>query len=262
MVFARLISLLISPLGTALLLGVLSLSLSWRRHHRSAIVSGATAIAWLWLWSTPAASLWIRTYLESQHPALPVAALPDADAIVVLGGAVSPPGARRSDVDLGFAADRVLHAARLYHAGKAPVVVLSGGSDPTVSAISEAEAMQLFLRDLGVPDSAMLLETRSRNTRENARYSAQLLDARKMHHILLVTSALHMDRAMGQFLGQGLDVTPAVTDVEAVPVPADLWRYLPDAGALSSSAGAIKEILGQWLLKFSRHARVRPSYFR
>ena len=122
--------------------------------------------------------------------------------------------------------------------------------------MSEAEAMQLFLRDLGVPDSAMLLETRSRNTRENVRYSAQLLDARKMHHILLVTSALHMDRAMGQFLGQGLDVTPAVTDVEAVSVPADLWRYLPDAGALSSSAGAIKEIVGQWVLDgFSAHAR-------
>ena len=119
--------------------------------------------------------------------------------------------------------------------------------------------MQLFLRDLGVPDSAMLLETHSRNTRENARYSAQLLDARKMHHILLVTSAVHMDRAMGQFLGLGLDVTPAVTDVEAVAVPADLWRYLPDAAALSSSAGAIKEILGQWLLKLSRHTRVRPG---
>jgi uncharacterized SAM-binding protein YcdF (DUF218 family) len=49
----------------------------------------------------------------------------------------------------------------------------------------------------------MLLETRSRNTRENARYSAQLLDARKMHHILLVTSALHMERAMGEFSAQG-----------------------------------------------------------
>jgi uncharacterized SAM-binding protein YcdF (DUF218 family) len=257
--FTRLVALLISPLGTALLLGLLSLAFSWRRHHRAAIVSGATAIAWLWLFSTPAASLWIRTYLESQHPALPVSALPNADAIVVLGGAVSPPEPPRSDVDLGSAADRVWHAARLYHAGKAPLIVLSGGSDPAVGEMSEAEAMQLFLRDLGVPDSAMLLETRSRNTRENVRYSAQLLDARKMHHILLVTSALHMDRAMGQFLGQGLDVTPAVTDVEAVSVPADLWRYLPDAGALSLSTGALKEFVGQWVPMASRHTRVRPG---
>jgi uncharacterized SAM-binding protein YcdF (DUF218 family) len=257
--FSRLVTLVISPLGTALVLGLLCLILSWRQHRHLAITSGVAAIVWLWLWSTPAASLWIRAYLESQHPALPVAALPDADAIVVLGGAVSPPGTPRSDVDLGSAADRVWHAARLYHAGKAPLVVLSGGSDPAVSEISEAEAMQLFLRDLGVPDSAMLLETRSRNTRENARYSAQLLDARKMHHILLVTSALHMDRAMGQFQGQGLDVTPAVTDVEAVPVPADLWRYLPDAEALSSSAGAFKELVGQWVLMLSRHTRVGPG---
>jgi len=257
--FPRLATLLISPLGVALLMGILSLLLSWRRHNSAAIVSGATAVAWLWLWSTPAASLWICTYLESQHAALPVAALPNADAIIVVGGAVSPPEAPRSDVDLGSAADRVWHAARLYHAGKAPLVVLSGGSDPTVSAMSEAEAMQLFLRDLGVPDSAMLLETHSRNTRENARYTAQLLGARKMHHILLVTSALHMDRAMGQFLGQGLEVTPAVTDVVAVPMPADLWRYLPDAEALSSSAGALKEIVGQWVLMLSRHTRVGPG---
>ena len=59
--------------------------------------------------------------------------------------------------------------------------------------------MQIFLRDLGVPDSAMLLETRSRNTRQNAEYSSQLLRAHKLHHVLLVTSALHMHRALGEF---------------------------------------------------------------
>ena len=197
--FSRLVTLVISPLGTALVLGVLSLSLSWRTHVRAATVSGVTAIAWLWLWSTPAASLWICTALESQHPALPVAALPDADAIVVLGGAVLPPEASRSDVDLRAGADRVWYAARLYHAGKAPLIILSGGSDRAVSSMSEAEAMKLFLRDLGVPDSAMLLETRSRNTRENAEYSSQLLRAHKLHHVLLVTSALHMHRALGEF---------------------------------------------------------------
>jgi len=84
--FPRLATLLISPLGAALLMGMLSLLLSWRRDSSAAFVSGATAVAWLWLWSTPAASLWICTYLESQHAALPVAALPNADLIIVLGG--------------------------------------------------------------------------------------------------------------------------------------------------------------------------------
>ena len=221
---------------------------SWRHHGRAAIISGAAAITWLWLWSTPAGSLWIRTPLESQHPALPVAALPDADAIVVLGGAVSPPEVSRSDVDLGSGADRVWHAARLYHAGKAPLIVLSGGSDPADSSMSEAEAMQLFLRDLGVPDSAMLLETRSRNTRENAEYSSQLLRAHKLHHILLVTSALHMQRALGEFSAQGLEVTPAVTDVEGGQPPPIPWRYLPDAESLAASARALKEWVGQWVV--------------
>ena len=256
--FSRLVTLVISPLGTALVLGVLALLLSWRTHVRAATVSGVTAIAWLWLWSTPAASLWIRTHLESQHPALPVAALPDADAIVVLGGAVSPPEAPRSDVDLDSAADRVWHAARLYHAGKAPLIVLSGGSDPAVSRMSEAEAMQLFLRDLCVPDSAMLLETRSRNTRQNAEYSSQLLRAHKLNHILLVTSALHMQRALGEFSVQGLQVTPAGTDVEGVQPPPIPWRYLPDAESLAASARALKEWVGQWRV-IARGATRRAS---
>jgi len=257
---AKLVTSLVSPLGTALLLGLLALFLSFRRHMRAAAVVGICAVAWLWLWSTPAGSLSLRTYLESQHPALPVAALPKADAIVVLGGAVSPPEAPRLDVDLGSAADRVWHAARLYHAGKAPLIVLSGGSDPAISAISEAESMQLFLRALGVPDSAMLLEIRSRNTRENAEFSAELLRAHGLRRILLVTSALHMHRAIGEFSGRGLEVTPATTDIEAVETPADLWRYLPDAEALSASARALKELVGQWVVRMSSgHGRMRPD---
>jgi hypothetical protein len=65
--------------------------------------------------------------------------------------------------------------------------VLSGGSDPAVSNLSESESIQLFPRDLGVPDSAMLLERESdsRILRTNAEFSAALLHARGLHDILL-----------------------------------------------------------------------------
>jgi uncharacterized SAM-binding protein YcdF (DUF218 family) len=255
----RLATLLISPLGTAVLLWIPSLALARRGYARVAAICGVAAVAWLWLWSTPAVSLWICMRLESQHPARRVSVLPRADAIVVLGGAVSPPTPPRSSVDLGSAADRVWYAARLYHAGKAPLIVLSGGSDPAVNSLSEAESMQLFLRDLGVPDSAMLLETRSRNTRQNAEFSADLLHARGLRRILLVTSALHMHRAIGEFAARGLEVTAATTDIEAVETPADVWRYLPDAEALAASARALKELVGQWVLVGSRHYGVVTS---
>jgi uncharacterized SAM-binding protein YcdF (DUF218 family) len=147
-------------------------------------------------------------------------------------------------VDLKLGADRVWHAARIYRAGKAPLILLSGGSDRDLDTTSEAAAMQVFLRDLGVPDAAMLLEEHSRTTHENAVNSAELLNARGIRRILLVTSALHMRRAVLEFEGQGLTVIPATTDVEAVAMPLTPLRLLPDADALAGSARAFKELAG------------------
>lgn len=259
MSLAQYVTLMISPLGSALLLSILSLLFLWRRHDRAASILAIGALSWLWLWSTPAASLAIRSHIESRHPDVPIASLPSADAIVVLGGSVTPPESPGQFVNLSSGADRVWHAARLYKAGKAPFIVLSGGSDPACSVMSEAQAMRIFLRDLGVPDQAMLLEQESRNTQQNAEYSARLLHARGLNRTLLVTSALHMERARREFEIQGLEVIPAVTDREAGAPPPVPWRYLPDAEALSSSAGALKEIVGQWVLVLSRHTRVGPG---
>jgi uncharacterized SAM-binding protein YcdF (DUF218 family) len=249
----------VSPLGSALLLGLLAVVLFWLRHHRTATISAVTALAWLWLWSTPAASLALRSHIEAHHPDVPVASTEMADAIVVLGGSVIPPDAPGRLVDLAGGADRVWHASRLYKAGKAPLILLSGGSDPAYSVMSEAQAMQVFLRDLGVPDSAMLLEQESRNTRQNAENSARKLHQRGLHRILLVTSALHMERALREFESQGLDVIPAVTDREAGDPPPIPWRYLPDAESLAASARALKELVGQLVVRMgpaSRHVGV------
>jgi uncharacterized SAM-binding protein YcdF (DUF218 family) len=51
--------------------------------------------------------------------------------------------------------------------------------------------MRQFMLALSVPDSARLLEPHSRNTNQNARYTANLLGERGIEDILLVTSALH-----------------------------------------------------------------------
>jgi uncharacterized SAM-binding protein YcdF (DUF218 family) len=138
----------------------------------------------------------------------------------------------------------VWHGARLYHAGKAPRVIVSGGTDARRDDRPEAQAMQVFLRDLGVPASALLLEDRSINTRENARYTAALLQPRGQRHVLLVTSALHMRRAVALFEAEGLKVTPAATDHEAQSPPA--WLWLPEGGALYGSGRAMKELVARW----------------
>ncbi len=238
---------LLAPLGTSLFLGLLALLLAWRRHRRPAWWTGLAALLWLWIGATPAVSHWALLQLEQAYPPVDVQALQPAQALVVLGGAMRAPSAGYPLPDLQQAADRVWHAARLYHAGKAPLLVLSGGAAQTPGALPEAVAMQLFLRDLGVPDAAMLLETRSANTRENAEMTAALLKSRGISRVLLVTSALHMPRARAQFERAGLQVVPAATDHLATETPNTL-RWLPSAEALDTSGRVIKEWVGRRLI--------------
>lgn len=241
------VALLIAPLGTAWLAGVIAIGLVLWGKRRSAGALAAFAFAWLWCWSTPAASHWLRGLLEAEYPAQPLTKVQAADAMVVLGGTMEPPDAMRLWPNLEGGGDRVWHAARLYGAGKAPLIVLSGGSDMGRAAIPEALAMRQLLVDLGVPAAAILTEEQSRNTRENAEMSAVLLRQRGIGKVLLVTSALHMRRAVKTFVKQGIEVVPVATDHE-VGAPDDRWRLLPDAKALDGSGRAFKEIVGYWTL--------------
>ena len=238
---------LLSPLGAALCLAALALLLAWRRRLRGSMALALLALVWLWLWSTPVLSLWLRSTVEDEFAQAPMATLPQAQALVVLGGALAPPSGKSTEIDLLAAVDRVWYAARLFHAGKAPLLLLSGGSDPR-AAYSEARAMAVLLQDLGVPAQALLLEEMSRNTRENATFSAALLKARGTQHILLVTSALHMPRALALFAAQGLQVVPAPTDFEGSQLPPPgIQAWLPDALALDGSGRAMKELVGKWV---------------
>ena len=245
---SKLVIWLLSPLGTALCLAGLALLLARRGRLRSGMALAALAFVWLWAWSTPMISHWLGRTIESQFAQAPIAAVPTAQAIVVLGGAVAPPSGSNAEIDLNSAVDRVWFAARLFRAGKAPLLLVSAGSNPERYVYSEARATAVFLSDLGVPASALLLEERSLNTRQNASFSAELLKARGINRILLVTSALHMPRAMALFEAQGLQVTPAPTDFEASHAPPpSLLAWLPDALALNRSGQAMKEIVGKWV---------------
>ena len=91
----------------------------------------------------------------------------------------------------------------------------------------------------------MLTEEVSRNTRENAQFTKRVLDERGFKKVLVVTSALHMPRAMKIFQSICPKVVPAPTDFEVeAERPLTLLDWLPDAGALEGSSRAFKEIVG------------------
>lgn len=199
----------------------------------------------LWGPATPVFSNWLQGTLEARHPPRPVEAVPAAGAIVVLGGAVGAPRPPRTSPDLYAAADRVWHAARLYRAEKAPQIVASGGGMPWKDKrYREAAVMQSLLAEWGVPRDSVLLETRSANTRQNATHTAALLRDKKINRVLLVTSALHMRRALATFWGAGVRALPAATDYRVVEAEPTVLDVVPSAEALAGSTAAIREYVG------------------
>lgn len=239
------------PLGFSLGLTLLALLLFGLRRRRWSAVFLTFSILWLGLWSLPVVSDALRLSLEGQFPPQAVNDLPTADAVVVLGGGITPAPPDWPYPNLGQGADRVWHAARIYHAGKAPHVIISGGRLPWLGErTSEAVAMRQFLSDLGVPANAVLLEDQSRSTYENALHTAPLLQQHEIKQVLLVSSALHLPRALATFRAAGIAALPAPTDFEVMPEPAHPLRWLPDAQALANSTRALKEYLGLWVYRW------------
>jgi uncharacterized SAM-binding protein YcdF (DUF218 family) len=199
-------------------------------------------------------SLALVRSLEWQY--LPPAELPQAQVIVLLGGGEQPAALPQQLAGINDAGDRIIHAAWLYQEGAAPYVLASGGivgvDGPALQ--SGAESMGQLLNIMGVPGDALWLESRSRNTYENAVETKKLLDPKGIRHIILVTSALHMPRAYAIFSKQGFDVTPAPTDYTVseaawdyylTPDPAvQIFNLFPTAEALDFTVRAIKEYMG------------------
>ncbi len=249
MLIGKLLTQLIYPLTLCLLLVPVGLVLR-RRWPRLGLACCVSALGWLLLWSLPVPTFLLGESLEQQYPQVAAAELPMVDAIVVLGGGVD---ADEHGINLQAGADRVWFGATLFHAGRAPLVILSGGSAEELGVVRpEAPAMAAFIKNLGVPEAALVLESGSRTTRENAINTRPLLQARGARRILLVTSARHMPRALATFRKLGIDAIAAPTDFEASP-PRGNWflRWMPDSLMLDRSSRALKEYIGLWAYRMS-----------
>src|SRR5512143_3448953 len=119
------------------------------------------------------------------------------DAVVVLGGMVDPDVSRASgEVELDEHAERILRAWELLRAGHARAVLISAGNARLERGErTEAELLAGLLARWGVPSEQIVVEARSRNTRENAVESSRIAAGRGWRTLLLVTSAYHMPRA-------------------------------------------------------------------
>ena len=184
------------------------LALSWTRHQavgRRLALAGAVLMVVLGL--SPAGGALILP-LEERFPRPVLTGSENIAGIIVLGGAEDARvGVQRGAHAVNESAERLSEAVTLARRFPQASLVFTGGSGALIrSGPPEADAAKRILEDLGVEPQRIVLEDRSRNTYENARYTFDLLQPKAGETWLLVTSAFHMPRAIGVFRKAGFDV--------------------------------------------------------
>lgn len=246
----KVLSLFFYPLSLGVFLIGLSLLGQLRGNRAAAGLYTFFALVVLYYPSTEFGVEAIAKPLEARYPAFSPEELPEGDTIVVLGGGIDAAGVYGRWGNLNHASDRVISAAELWQAKKASSIIVSGGS--TQGPISEATRMAELLKRLGVPAAAIRLEEKSLNTEGNAREVATLTGAGSQH-ILLVTSSLHMRRAVAYFAAQGFLVTAAPTDHRVPRYSNAVPGWMPQIKHLDTSTAAIHEWVGYWIAKQLGH---------
>lgn len=239
------------PLTWILVLLLLALVASWRGHWRWLRFCVCSAFLLAYGLSLPPVARVLTKPIEQRYapPTVHdrVGAEDRFDAVVVLAGGVQRKGGlRREDrLDPG-SLDRVVCGRALMAARLAPVVIFSGGSgDPLGALPPAADIMARAYEALGPSPGEVRTEPRSRTTYENAVETRQLIGSGK--RIALVTSALHMPRAMALFAQQGLRATAFPCEYLTGPRETGYREYVPDVPYFSQSTEAISEWVGLWL---------------
>ncbi|MHC4424899.1 MAG: YdcF family protein [Planctomycetota bacterium] len=239
-----------TPIVWVLTLMALGLILTIRSPKRPRYKVGKYALflgmCILFLFSTEQVSNLLVYSLECQYK-MPLDEVPsDLDIVVILGGGMNTSGGFRERPEAGgLTYARLFNGVRVFKRTSAKTLALCGGSRKQ-NAESEAEVMKALACELGVRESQIITEARSRNTMENAAELARLLPSTEGRRIGLVTSALHMFRSERVFRKQFPHDTIVPIPVNYVYSPdwRDLRGLVPSNGALSESNYAIHEWLG------------------
>ena len=225
---------------------LLALALAVRLFKIDKLLSAAVLVGTIifYLLCTGLVAEKLMGWLEEIHTPPAQIETSGADVIVLLGGgAIS----QVPDVDgvgalCASPANRLLAAVRLQKILDVPILI-SGGQTYSDSG-AEAEISARVLKSLGVPDDKILTETKSVNTTQNARYSAEILRDKGLKTPVLVTSAFHMKRAVINF--EMCDFKPIAypTDFTVAHNPTFHYTKLrPRAEALLLNVTVMQEVL-------------------
>jgi len=220
--------------------GVALLATRLRALGRRLLVAVALVTAALWLLPVGAALI---LPLETRFPPWTPTQEPPT-GMIVLGGVINPQvSVAHAQISLNESAERLTTAvalARLYPNAR---IVFSGGNAQLTGGRPEGPFALRFLEQLGVARDRVTIEAQSRNTTENATYCKRLIAPKPGERWLLITSAMHMPRAVGVFRQAGFTVEPYPVDYHSTG-----WRdLLPVPRSLLGALTAIDNGAHEWL---------------
>jgi uncharacterized SAM-binding protein YcdF (DUF218 family) len=140
-------------------------------------------------------------------------------------------------------ANRVAEAVRVYNLIDPAWVISSGGRFARDPNAPSGDTMRDAMVQLGVPASRILVETESRNTREEAIVIARMLRRLEPAHVVLVTTDSHMRRSLGTFRVAGIEAVPAIARPPRKAIP---WGFqlLPSQPGMEQAEAVMHEIVG------------------
>ena len=215
--------------------------LIFARKRRTGVFNLALAFVF-WVICTAPFSNFLMENLESKYR------IPETikgDVIVLLGGGIidEVPDLSGNGVPTNEMYARIITAVRLQRKLAIPIII-SGGKIRDQSN-AEAPIVKRFLVDLGIEESKIVLEDKSRDTYENAAFTKIICGKYAFESPILVTSAYHLIRSVESFKKVGLDV---------VPYPANYYAFshgeysfldfLPSASSLLIASSAVREFIG------------------
>jgi len=235
--FSKVLLIFIFPLTWILILLVVSLvSKSKKWKYRSLV----TAFSLLVLFTNP---FLFHQFAQSWDIAPYKPDSKKYSCAIILGGFSN--GSEKGDGYFNTAADRFIQGTKLLSTGHASHLLITGGTGSLLpDEFREATWVKKQLNEFNYPDSVLLIESASKNTLENARFSKVLLDsARLKPPYLLVTSAFHMRRSLMIFKKAGIDVVPYPANY-LVRRKALVSDIIPSAEVLFYWSFYIKEVVG------------------
>lgn len=244
---------LVEPLGILWLVLLSAAGFHLVRKQWRAVVAPLAGALLISLMGSTWFSSGLLATLERPYAGRPVAQVPAADAVIVLGGWAAPSPWAVYGADFGGTVDRLLVAVELMRQGKAPTLVLGGGgSQRGEQIVPENQPVKAWLNAWQAVAQPIQCLPPCANTRQEALLTGALARTNGWRRVILVTSAAHLKRATAAFRKAGVEVIPVGADFVGMTrlSAGGVLQPLPQEEDFEALRVYLREVVAGWVYRW------------